>query len=147
MAFTSRFPRRPSTTCSKPGGGRTCRRLGPGLGVLALVVLALVPAGCGSNSGDAAPRLTTIPQQQAPGAGAMFALDLSAFASDPEGGPLSYVVLDGGGSFNGSTYENTFDTMGTYTVTFAVGDGTKATVGTFVVVVDMANFAVVRRDG
>lgn len=113
---------------------------------LALAGLAMTLAACGSSHGDnAAPRLSTVPAQSTSG-DAPFSIDLASYVTDREAGTLTYTVSTGGGSFAGSIYTNTFDTMGDHTVEFSVTDGAKTTNGTFVVRVTEANFAVVRED-
>lgn len=113
--------------------------------VLMLVAFGL-PA-CGSNVGNAAPRIASIPTQHAAGKGATFSVDLATWVTDAAGSTLTYTVQSGGGAFSGSTYSNTFESMGEFTVSFQVSDGQKASLGTFTVVVHAANFAVVRVDG
>jgi len=108
---------------------------------------AVVVTSC-SNGGavsNASPRVTEVPTQNTAG-GAAFNLDLSTYVSDREGAPLAYSVVSGGGSFAGSTYTNTFDTMGEYEVTFAVSDGSKTETATFAVEVTSAQYAAVRED-
>ncbi len=109
------------------------------------VALTVAACGGGSNVSNASPRLAEVPQQSTSGAAA-FSLDLGDYVTDREGSALTYDVASGGGSFAGSVYSNTFDTMGVYTVEFTVTDGTKVTTGTFEVRVTDADFAVVRED-
>lgn len=112
----------------------------------ALAGLGLL-AAC-SNGGDstnAAPRIGDVPQQQSPGA-VSFSLDLGDYVTDREGATLTYSVTAGGGAFAGSTYTNTFDSMGGHTVEFTVTDGVKTSTGTFEVLVRSGDFAVVRED-
>lgn len=112
---------------------------------LAAVSLFVAACGGGSNVSNASPRVDAVPQQSTTGASA-FSLDLAAWVSDREGQSLTYAVESGGGSFAGSVYSNTFDTMGEYTVDFTVSDGMKTTRGSIPVRVTAANFAVVRED-
>lgn len=120
---------RPSTLCL---GAATL------LGCVALT-------GCNnSRVGTASPRISGIPLQSTTGQGAAFSVNLNTYVSDRENQALTYAVTSGGGSFSGSTYSNTFDTMGTYTVDFTVSDPGKSTTGSFQVVVQKANFAVVK---
>ncbi len=104
-----------------------------------------VLAGCsgGGTSSNAAPRISSIPQQSVAG-GAALSLDVGDYTIDREGASLTYTVASGGGSFAGSTYSHTFATMGTYTVEFDVADGVgKTSRGEFRVEVTSAKFAVV----
>ncbi len=118
----------------------------PTLHSLALAAAALATAcGGGSNVSNASPRVSEVPLQSTNGASA-FALDLGAYVSDREGAALSYAMTAGGGSFTGSIYTNTFDTMGRYTVAFTVTDGAKTTSGSFDVQVTAANLVAVRED-
>lgn len=112
-----------------------------------LAATALLATSCGSGGkvSNASPRITEVPQQAILG-GTMFTIDLATYVSDREGVPLTYTVTSGGGSITGTTYSNTFDTMGEYEVAFEVGDGSKVEKGTFNVRVTSANFAVVRED-
>ena len=117
--------------------------------VLSALVLAgaVVVSSC-SNGGavsNAAPRISAVPTQSTAG-GTAFNLDLSTYVTDREGVTLAYSVVSGGGSFSGSTYTNTFDTMGEHEVTFAVSDGTKTENGTFAVEVTSAEYAAVLED-
>lgn len=113
-----------------------------GLGVAAAFVVAAL-AGCTSgSSGDSAPAIGSIPSQVTPG-GMALSLDLSTYVSDSDGDPLTFTVTSGGGSFSGSTYSHMFDTLGSYTVGFAVSDGKKTRSGSFDVTVNTANLAVV----
>ena len=111
----------------------------------AAIGAALLLPSCGSGVGDAAPRIATIPVQTANG-GTTFDLDLSVYVTDRENDPLIYVVDSGGGNFAGTTYTNTFATMGTYTVAFTVSGGGKSTQGSFVVNVTSGTFAAVREE-
>lgn len=119
----------------------------PKISTSLLAVTALLATSCGSGGkvSNASPRISEVPQQATVG-GATFSIDLSTYVSDREGATLTYGVTTGGGSFSGSTYSNTFDTMGDYDVTFEVGDGSKTEQATFTVRVTSANFAVVRED-
>ena len=118
----------------------------PTLSSCLVVTAGLLAAACGghSNVSNASPRIGEVPQQAT--TGGMFSLDLAPYVTDREGGTLTYSVTSGGGSFAGSTYSNTFDTMGVYDVAFSVSDGLKTEDGTFRVRVTAANFAVVRED-
>lgn len=116
------------------------------LSTLMLAAVATTIAACGSGSGNnAAPRVTSVPLQSTTGDSA-FSLDLGDYVADREAATLTYSVASGGGSFAGSVYTNTFDTMGEHTVEFSVTDGVKVTTGSFVVRVTEANFAVVGED-
>jgi hypothetical protein len=111
----------------------------------ALAALAL--CGCGnSGSSNAAPRLhNSIPPQFLAG-GTTLTLDLAAYVADREtpSSALTYAVVSGGGSFNGSVYSNTFDTLGTYTVTLRITDtGGKSLDVDVEATVNTANLAVV----
>lgn len=112
--------------------------------LVALVGLLFAACSGGANSSNASPRLTEVPLQST--TGGMFTLDVGDFVSDREGAALTYVVTSGGGAFTGSSYSNTFDTMGEYTVDFTVTDGAKTTAGSFRVRVTAANLAAVRED-
>src|SRR5690606_21246580 len=103
--------------------------------------------GCSGSSSSGGPRITPIPRQSATGGGSAFALDLSPFVTAPQGATLTYSVVDGAGSFQGSTFQGGFPTLGDYRVAFAVSDGAKASVGTFAVRVTAANLAAVNVDG
>ena len=108
---------------------------------------AIVTTSC-SNGGavsNASPRITSVPVQNTTG-GSTFNLDLATYVTDREGAPLAYSVVSGGGSFTGSTYSNTFDTIGKYDVAFAVSDGSKTENGTFTVEVTSAQLAAVLED-
>ncbi len=112
--------------------------------VTALASLFLV--ACGSGVGDASPRVSTIPVQNAVGTGATFTLDLADYVTDPDGDSMTYAVASGGGSFSGSVYSNVFDSMGSWTVAFNVADGEKVTLSSFVVRVKASNWIVTRAD-
>ncbi|MBL8754701.1 MAG: hypothetical protein JNK15_15460 [Planctomycetes bacterium] len=113
--------------------------------LLAGLALSVAACGGGSSVSNASPRVSEVPQQSTTGA-ATFTFDLDDYVSDREGAAMTYAVTSGGGSFAGSVYSNTFDTMGVYTVEFTVTDGTKVTTGSFEVKVTAATFAVVRED-
>lgn len=113
--------------------------------LLAATALLMGACGGGSNVSNASPRLGEIPLQSVTG-GSALSLDLGTYVSDRENATLTYAVTSGGGSFAGSTYTNTFDTLGTYEVAFTVSDGAKTTTGTFQVKVSSANLVVVRED-
>ncbi|GAB4138804.1 MAG: hypothetical protein Fur0037_04670 [Planctomycetota bacterium] len=116
------------------------------LAVTALAATVLWSPACTSgNSGNAAPRLAPVPPQRT--TGGAFTLDLGPYATDREGGTLVFDVVSGGGSFAGSVYSNTFDTMGSYGVVFRVTDPEgKFALGTFEVDVTAATFLVDRQD-
>lgn len=119
-----------------------CHRGTGSAALAALVALALW--SCGTRMRNGAPRVGAIPGQAT--AGAAFALDLGAFVTDPEGAMLAYAVTAGGGAFTGSVYANTFDTLGTYAVQFAVADPAgKVAFGSFSVKVTAAKLAVLSR--
>lgn len=104
---------------------------------------ALVLAGCGSKGMDSAPRLSLVPDQSV-GAGGALNLDLASYVSDKEGDPITWSVTSGGGSFTGSTYTNTFATLGTYTVGVRATDVSGKQANTnFTVRVKVANLAAV----
>ncbi len=107
--------------------------------------LSVAACGGGSSVSNASPRLSTIPTQTTTG-GATFTFDLGDYVVDRESSSLTYAVASGGGAFAGSTYSNTFDTMGEFTVAFTVSDGSKTTAGEFDVRVTSANFVVVKED-
>jgi hypothetical protein len=113
--------------------------------LLAGLAFAVAACGGGSSVSNASPRVTEVPQQSTTGAAA-FTFDLDEYVTDREGDSMTFAVTSGGGSFTGSVYTNTFDTMGVYTVEFTVSDGSKVTTGSFEVKVTAANFAVVRED-
>ncbi|MGK0153823.1 MAG: hypothetical protein ACI9SE_000771 [Neolewinella sp.] len=113
--------------------------------LLAATALLATSCGSGGSVSNASPRITEVPQQATLG-GTAFTIDLGDYVSDREGVALTYAVTSGGGSIAGSTYTNTFDTMGEYAVAFEVSDGSKIEKGTFNVRVTSANFAVVRED-
>lgn len=112
-----------------------------------LTALGFLAAACGGGSKvtNGSPRVSEVPQQSTVG-GTAFSLDLASYVTDREGATLTYAVTTGGGSFTGSTYSNTFATMGDYTVAFTVTDGVQTTTSDFEVRVTSADFAVVRED-
>lgn len=107
--------------------------------------LLATACGGGSNVSNASPRIQEVPQQSTLG-GSAFTIDLSGYVSDREGATLTYSVVSGGGAFAGSSYTNTFDTIGSYTVQFTVSDGQKTETGTFTVDVTSANLVMVTED-
>lgn len=111
-----------------------------------VTALGVLAAACGGNAAvsNSSPRLSEVPQQAVAG-GTEFTIDLADYTTDREGNGLVYTVTSGGGSFTGSTYSNTFDTMGEYTVEFAVTDGGKTSTGTFDVRVTSADLAIVQQ--
>jgi hypothetical protein len=110
----------------------------------AFVLAAALLAGCNGGGLNSQPRITTVPTQTVT-SGATVTVDISDFVTDKEGAALSYSVVSGGGSFAGSTYSQTFTTMGTYAVTVRVTDaGGKSSDTSFQVVVRTASFAVVQ---
>ena len=113
----------------------------------ALLAAGLLATACGGGAhvGNAAPRLTEVPQQATVG-GSTFTIDLDDYVTDREGATLTFAVMSGGGSFTDSVYANMFDTMGDYEVQFSVSDGQKTSTGSFRVRVTSADFAVVRED-
>jgi len=113
--------------------------------ITAALTAALTFTACSSGVGNSSPRVTAVPAQSTTG-GTAFSLDLAPYVNDREGQALTYSVVSGGGSFSDSTYSNTFDTMGTYTVTFQVNDADKVTESQFTVTVTTARFAVVKED-
>ncbi len=114
--------------------------------LLAAALVALASCSGGGSSNNAAPRLSSIPLQSVTG-GSQLSLDLATYVTDREGASLTYTVTSGGGTVTGSTYTQTFATMGTYTVNFTVADPLgKTTTGTFEVEVTSANLAAVRVD-
>ena len=95
------------------------RRAGLGFATLALL------AACNKAGVDnAAPRLTNNIPAQSVGGGSQLSLDFASYVSDREtpAANLTYTVVSGGGTFTGTTYSNTFETLGTYTVTVRVVD-------------------------
>jgi hypothetical protein len=110
-----------------------------------LAAVAMTFAACGSNVSNASPSVSEVPLQSTSGDSA-FSIDLASYVSDREGATLTYAVTEGGGSFTGSIYSNSFATMGEYTVEFTVSDGEKTTAGSFDVRVTDGNFVVVRED-
>jgi Tol biopolymer transport system component len=101
--------------------------------------LLLALCACGHGGSNTAPRLSTIPLQQT-ASGTAVTLDVSSYVTNIEGDALTYSVDSGGGSFTGSTYTNTFATLGTYTVDFTVTDTLdKHGTGSFTVKVTSAN--------
>lgn len=110
----------------------------------ALLALGLGTLSCGSGVGNSSPRVTAVPVQTT-GSGSVFALDVAPFVTDPENEALTYSVSSGGGSFAGSTYSNTFATLGTYPVQFMVSDASGLqSSGTLQVIVQTANLAVIQ---
>src|SRR5262245_37441365 len=95
---------------------------------LVSLTFTFLAAACGGGSSvsNAAPRFTEVPLQSTAG-GTLFTIDLANYIADREGATLTYAVTSGGGSFAGSSYSNTFDTMGEFTVGFTVSDGMKTT--------------------
>lgn len=112
---------------------------------LAAGLAALAACSAGGDTSNAAPRYSSIPQQSTAG-GTAFTIDVGDYVTDREGATLTYAVSSGGGAFAGSSYSNTFESMGTHTIVFTVTDGAKTTEGTFEVKVTSANFAVVKED-
>jgi hypothetical protein len=110
-----------------------------------LLAVGLLLAACGSNANNASPRISEVPQQSTTGTAA-FSLDLGDYVTDREGAALTFAVSDGGGSFAGDVYSNTFATMGEYVVTFTVTDGVQTSTGDFTVAVTAANLVVVKED-
>ncbi|MCA8952510.1 MAG: hypothetical protein KDE27_23565, partial [Planctomycetes bacterium] len=117
------------------------------LALTSAAAIALVATACsrGSNVSNAAPRISSVPAQSTLG-GTAFSLDLGDYVTDREGATLTFAVTSGGGSFTDDTYTNTFDAMGTYTVSFTVNDGAKVATGSFDVQVTTSNFVVVQED-
>jgi hypothetical protein len=111
-----------------------------------LASAALFTASCrdGGSVSNAAPRISAVPLQTTPGGS--FSLDLDTFVTDREGATLTYSVVSGGGSFAGSSYSNTFASMGEFDVQFSVSDGSKEETGTIKVQVTSANFIAVSED-
>ena len=111
-----------------------------------VTALGVLAAACGGNAAvsNSSPRLSEVPQQAVAG-GTEFTIDLADYTTDREGNALVYTVTSGGGAFTGSTYTNTFDTMGEYTVEFTVTDGGKTSTGTFDVRVTSAELAIVQQ--
>ena len=108
---------------------------------LALASGALL-ASCTDGGGAASPSISTIPQQYSAG-GSSFTLDLTTYVDSED--PSTYAVTSGGGSFTGSVYTNTFDTIGTYTVQFNVTDFRSQTQsGSFQVKVTSSEIAYVK---
>ncbi len=112
--------------------------------LVALVGLLATACSGGGSVSNASPRVTEVPLQSTTD-GAL-TLDVGKFVTDREGASLTYAVASGGGTFTGSSYSNTFDSMGEYTVDFTVTDGQKTVAGSFRVRVTTANLAVVRED-
>lgn len=101
-------------------------------------------SSCGSGVGNAAPRFSFIPNQTID-SGKELSVDLTSYVSDRENQTLTFSVVSGGGSFTGSVYKHTFDTLGTYTVTVQATDSQgKSSTATFTVVVPKATLAVVQ---
>lgn len=113
--------------------------------LLLATATTLAACGGGSNVGNAAPRIESVPPQLVAG-GTPLSLDVADYVTDREGATLAYTVASGGGSFAGSVYTNTFDTIGTYDVEFTVTDGAKTNEGSFQVKVTSANLVAVRED-
>ncbi len=112
--------------------------------VLTLALSGMVAfSSCNNAGGAKAPRLSTIPLQSVSG-GSTFTLDLSTYVED-DTATATYAVTSGGGSFSGSVYSNSFETLGTYTVDFKVTDFRgKVTTGSFQVKVTSAVLAIVK---
>lgn len=108
-----------------------------------LVVVASALGACGGSAGGSGPGLSTIPPQVA--SSGVVSIDLASFVAG-DASSFEFAVVDGGGEFDGSVYENTFPTIGSYTVTFDVGVGTARSRGTFDVEVEQADLVVVQRD-
>ncbi len=109
------------------------------------IALAVGLASCGGLDRNGEPVISTVPAQSTDG-GIVFSLDLEPFVVDPEGNALTYSVISGGGSFAGSVYSHTFDTIGEYTVEFLVADQNKASASSFDVSVKTANLAVIQQN-
>jgi len=108
----------------------------------ALAALLALCACTGSSSNNTAPRLTTIPQQLA-ASGSTVTVDVSTYVTNQESDVLTYEVVSGGGAFTGSTYSNTFDTLGSYSVDIKVTDALgKSNTGTITVKVTSASLMV-----
>ncbi len=106
----------------------------------ALVSLLALAAACGSTH-DSRPRLQSIADQKIT-SGATLTFDLGPYVVDKES-TVIFTVLSGGGSFTGSVYSNTFESMGTFAVTFAVTDMSGLSQqGSFDVIVTTATYAV-----
>jgi hypothetical protein len=120
------------------------RQLDPRAFVLALTLSGMVAfSSCNNAGGAKAPRLSTIPLQSVSG-GSTFTLDLSTYVTD-DTVTATYAVTSGGGSFSGSVYSKSFETLGTYTVDFKVTDFRgKVTTGSFQVKVTSAVLAIVK---
>ena len=99
---------------------------------------------CGGGTNNSPPRFSTIPGQSA-SSPMGFSLDLGGYATDKEGQPMTFSVVSGGGSFSGSTYQNNFDTVGTYTVVVEATDAAnKSTQTSFEVKITSGNLAAVQ---
>lgn len=113
-----------------------------------LAAASVLFCACGSGGvGNGTPRVTAIPLQITTG-GTALSLDVASYVTDREGETVTYAVTStDGGSFAGSTFTNTFPTMGSYAVTFTATDTSgNAATGTFDVQVTSANYAVVNED-
>ncbi|MCC6670726.1 MAG: hypothetical protein IT458_06680 [Planctomycetes bacterium] len=120
-------------------------RSGPTLHLLPLLA-SLALGACSSGVGNSAPRFQEIPKQTV-GSGATLTMDLAGYVVDREGQTLSWSVVSGGGSFAGSTYSNTFATLGTYTVQVQATDAMgKSSVAPITVKVGAANLAALQAD-
>ena len=103
---------------------------------LVLVAALLLPFfSCSGSSGHGGPPvISTIPLQYG-SSGFEVSLDLGSYIADPDTADSTLTLTETsswGGTFSGTTYTNTFDTMGTYEVTFkAVDPGGKYSTGSF----------------
>lgn len=102
------------------------------LTVTTAVVLSLTSCSSSADNPGKAPRVTTIPAQEALG-GAMFSLDLADWVTEPNGAPVGYSVVAGGGVVSGSTYTQQFHTVGAKSVQLTASNGTRSTTFSFVV--------------
>lgn len=102
--------------------------------------------GCNGSGGggNAAPRVSSIPQQRVT-SGTALSLDVGSYVLDREAQSLAFTVTAGGGDFLGSAYSNIFPTMGHYTVQFTVTDAAgKQSASAFDVDVTTGDYVVVR---
>ncbi len=93
---------------------------------LGLVPALLLPSySCSGSGGHGGPPvISTIPLQYG-SSGFEVSVDLGSYIADPDTADSTLTLTETsswGGSFSGTTYTNTFDTMGTYEVTFKAVD-------------------------
>ncbi|MCB9870477.1 MAG: hypothetical protein H6837_11515 [Planctomycetes bacterium] len=113
------------------------------LRIAAALTAAALSSCTDSKSPGKAPRVGTIPSQQA-NSGATFNLDLAKYVTEPSGGTPTYTVTSGGGAVSGNNYAQNFPTVGTKTVKVKAANTAGSTEFTFQVAVNTSSEAVVQ---